>query len=315
MTLLGDAPLMEEIGNWTSVQGSALSENQWHCIEMHAATPSASTLMELWVDGVKNSSTINGTFSGSTTWDYIEFGDVVLGGGANGTGTFYLDEIVVSNSYVGTGITSPVTYFSDNFESWTVHGGAWSSVNGENATHTLNTSTDQARSGTKSLKLTDTDTTATTGASLTKNFSPVISGDIYVRFYIFLPTGFSSTNSNCFRRILRVWCGSNRSQITFQPDFTRMEEIGAWGSVQGPALSENAWHCIEMHVTTPAAITALEFWVDGVRAGALTANYSPATTFSYMELGDVSLGAGNNGTGTFYLDEAVVSDSYVGPLP
>ena len=60
----------------------------------------------------------------------------------------------------------------DNFENWTVHGGAWSSVNGESSTHTLDTSTDYAMAGSKCLKITDSDTTATTGASLTKNFSP-----------------------------------------------------------------------------------------------------------------------------------------------
>ena len=65
-----------------------------------------------------------------------------------------------TNSNGQTVVTSAVTYFSDNFENWTVHGGAWSSVSGENVNHTLNTSTDYARAGTKSLKVTDSDTTA-----------------------------------------------------------------------------------------------------------------------------------------------------------
>ena len=221
--------------------------------------------MEFWVDGVKNTATLNGSFGGSTTYDKIEFGDVCLAtSGANGNGTFYLDELIVSNClhrphrrpvrrppcamepgadisttssttqlsanwdaatdadsgisgyqyaigtsaggtqtlnwtslgnvttvtatgltltlgqtyYVSVGavngaglnsagtnsngqtvVVAPVTYFSDNFENWTVHGGAWSSTSGENVNHTLNTSTDYARAGTKSLKLTDTDTT------------------------------------------------------------------------------------------------------------------------------------------------------------
>jgi hypothetical protein len=291
------APIMEEIGNWGAVVGSAVSENAWHCIEMHAATPSASTLMELWVDGVKNSSTLNGAFSGSTTWDYIEFGDVVLGGGSNGTGTLYMDELVVSNSYVGTGITSPVTYFSDSFESWTVHGGAWSSISGETSSHVLDTSTDQARSGTKSLKLTDNDSTGTNGAYLIKTFSPAISGDVYVRFYAFLPTGYESANSTTFRRLMRVLCGPNRGQLT-------------------SAISENAWHCIEVHCTAPTATTVLELWVDGALfSSALMANFSTSSTWNEVDLGDVALGGGGNGNGTFYLDEAVVSNSYVGPLP
>jgi hypothetical protein len=191
-------------------------------------------------------------------------------------------------------------------------------VNGESSAHTLNTSTDQARSGTKSLKLTDTDTTGSNGAYLTKNFSPVISGDIYVRFYLFLPTGYASTNTNGnnLRRILRIYCGGNRGQMSIRSEYPVMEEIGAWHSANGSTISENAWHCIEMHITTPTATTVLEFWVDGVlHSPALMANFSASSTWDHIDLGDVALASGPNGTGTFYIDEAVVSNSYVGTLP
>ena len=296
---------------------SSLSENAWHCIEMYLATPSASTAMQYWIDGV-STGRLNGSFSGSSSYNKIELGNVTFGSGTKVTSTFYLDELVVSNSYVGTGITSPVTYFSDAFDSWAVHGGAWSSVTGENSNHTLNTSTDQARSGTKSLKLTDTDSTGTVGASLTKNFSPVISGDTYVRFYVFLPTGYESANTGCVRRLLRVYCQSNRGQMSINDGIPKLEEVGAWGYAQWPsALSENAWHCIETHITTPAATTALEFWVDGVLNGtALTANFGASTTWDHIDFGDIVLATGcTNHDGTFYLDELVVSNSYIGPLP
>jgi hypothetical protein len=315
MSFKDGVPNMEEVGAWGAAKGSAVSEGAWHCIEMHGATPSASTLMEFWVDGVKNSATLNGAFSGSTTWDYMELGDVVLGGGSNGTGAFYIDEVVVSNSYVGT--ATSVTYFSDTFENWTVHGGAWSSVSGESSMHTLNTSTDQARSGTKSLKLTDTDTSSVYGACLVKNFSPTISGDIYVRFYVFLPTGYGSTNQTGARRILRVWCGGNDVQMsTKNGTIPAMEEVGSWGQAAGSALSENAWHCIEVHGAAPSASTLLEFWVDGVKnSGTLNGSFSGSTVWTYMEFGDVCAGGGTNGTGAYYMDEVVVSNSYVGTLP
>jgi hypothetical protein len=102
MSFQDGQPVMEEIGAWSSTRGTTMSENAWHCIEMHMAAPSASTLMEFWVDGTKNSATLNGSFGTSTTWDYMEFGDIVLGSGTNGPGTFYLDEIVAADSYVGT---------------------------------------------------------------------------------------------------------------------------------------------------------------------------------------------------------------------
>jgi hypothetical protein len=317
----GAKPMMEEIGGWSGTTATSnLSENAWHCIEMYMATPSASTAMQYWVDGT-SAGTLTGNFSGATSYDHIEFGDVTFGSGTKVTSTFYLDEIVVSNSYVGTGITSPVTYFSDNFESWTVHGGAWSSVSGETSTHTLNTSTDQARSGTKSLKLTDTDTTATAGAYVRKNFSPTIGGDVYVRFYVFFPTGYGSTNNGCRRRFLRVLTGGQRGQMSFHayPSITPiMEEIGGWTSASGSAISENQWHCIEMHMTTPGATTLLEFWIDGaLNSTALLANFSSGSgAWDYMELGDVVLGNSTNPANTtFYIDETIVSNSYIGPLP
>ena len=124
---------------------------------------------------------------------------------------------IATNSNGQTVVTaSNVIYFSDNFENWTVHGGAWSSTSGENANHTLNTSMDYAKAGGKSLKLTDTDSTGSYGACLVENFSPVISGDIYARFFMYLPTGYTSANSgsNVSRRLVQVYCGSNRGQIS-----------------------------------------------------------------------------------------------------
>ena len=79
----------------------------------------------------------------------------VNGAGLTGSATNSNGQTVVT--------VSNVVYFSDNFENWTVHGGAWSSVNGESGTHTLDTSTDHAMAGSKCLKTTDTDTTATSG--------------------------------------------------------------------------------------------------------------------------------------------------------
>ena len=226
----------------------------------------------------------------------------------------------------GAGLTGSVTnsdgqtvvtvYFQDNFKSWAVHGGAWSSISGENVNHTLDTSTTYAQAGTKSLKLTDNDTTATSGACLVKSFSPTIADNIYVRFYIFLPTGYASTNSNCTRRILRIWCGTNRGQmsIVYNEDVS-IDEIGAWGGVSsGTALTENAWHCLEIYMGTPSSSTPMQFWIDGTSAGTLTGVFTGSTVYTYMEFGDVTLWTGgSNGTGTFYLDEVIACSSYVGP--
>ena len=422
ITLFGDALSVSEVGGWGGTGQTTISENAWHCVELHVAPPSASTAIQYWVDGT-SAGTCTGAYSGNSTFNYMQFGDVQLATGTtNSTGTIYWDEVIVANYYIdptppsapanvrdGTGtdisttssttqlsanwdaatdadsgisgyqyaigtsaggtqtlnwtslgnvttvtqtgltltvgqtyyvsvravngaglnstatssngqtvVTAPVTYFSDTFDSWTVHGGAWSSVSGENSNHSLNTSTDQARAGTKSLKLTDSDTTAASGACLVKNFSPTIAGDLYVRFYIFLPTGYASTNTNCTRRILRIWCGANRGQmsIVYNEDVS-IDEIGGWNGLQsGTAFTENAWHCLEIYMGTPSSSTPMQFWIDGTSVGTLTGAFSGSTVYTYMEFGDVTLWTGgSNGTATFYLDEVVVSNVYNGPLP
>ena len=223
-----------------------------------------------------------------------------------------------TNSNGQTVVSSATTYFSDNFENWTVHGGAWSSISGESSSHTLNTSTDYAAAGTKSLKLTDTDSTGGNGACLVENFSPTISGDIYVRFYLYLPTGYTSANagSGVSRRLLHVYCASNRGQISLTNGaYPLMEEVGAWGGVQAAsALSENAWHCIEMHISPPSASTPMQFWIDGTSTGTLNGSFSGSSTFTRITLGDISQNTSPNGNGTFYMDELVASNYYNGPL-
>ena len=81
------------------------------------------------------------------------------------------------------------------------------------------------------------------------------------------------------------------------------------------ALSANAWHCIEMYMATPSSSTAMQYWVDGTSAGTLTGSFSGSTVYTSMQFGDVSVGGGNNVTGTFYLDEVIASNAYNGPLP
>jgi head-tail adaptor len=317
LSVVGGRILMEEIGAWGSVETTtAISENAWHCLEMHINAPSTSTPMQFWIDGV-SAGTLNGNFSGSTVFTSIDFGDVTLGSGSNSNSTFYLDELVVANSYIGTTIQSPTTYFSDTFENWTVYGGAWSTVNGINSSHTLNTSTTEAAAGTHSVELTGYDIAGGYGAYLTENFSPTISGNIYVRFYLFLPTGFEAANTGCGRRLLHVNCGSNRAQMSIMGGQPYMEQVGNWSALDWPSqLSENTWHCIEVHITPPAATTYFEFWVDGVlNSTAMTGNFSGSTVWNYIDLGDIALATGNNGNATFYMDEVIVSNSYIPLLP
>ena len=225
--------------------------------------------------------------------------------------------------------TIPVTYFSDNFENWTVHGGAWSSVNGESATHMLNTSTDYAMTGNKSLKITSTDSTGSAGAYLRKDFSPGLTGDIYVQFYLFLPTGYATsqaTTGGVTRRILRFYTNNGAyavlsiivnaagtsNQLYPQGD----NPSNQWDGSQSTYLAENRWHCIQYHLGPPGAPSStLQCWVDGVSiASWSTTDFAAATSFTYIQWSDVATGSSSHFMpGTSYWDELVISNTYILP--
>jgi len=200
----------------------------------------------------------------------------------------------------------PVVYFQDNFESWTARPGAWTSATGTSTT--LNVSTDQAKAGTHGLKV-----TLPSAGYLQKTFNPIITGDVYVRFYVYLPTGWIAANGVTVR-LLSIYDGNwdRIGQMTLMSGKPVMQETKNYSSSSyASALSEGAWHCIEMHQAPPSPTTLLEFWVDGMKVSkTLTANFSAGTGCNYIQFGDIS--GGNSGS--FYLDEIVVSNTYIGPI-
>ncbi len=190
-------------------------------------------------------------------------------------GTTYYFSVEAVN---GVGATGPATnssgctvvssgstvYFQDNFESWSVYGGAWSSVLGVNSSHTLNTDTAYAAAGTHSLQLFGVDTAGPIDASLSKTLSPTVTTDIYTRFYVFLPTGYTAANSAVTRRLLRVWCGSNRGQISLEGGNPLMEQIGNWGAAEWPSAAVGKYVALHRDAHRPAldehALGALGGW-------------------------------------------------------
>jgi len=200
----------------------------------------------------------------------------------------------------------PVVYFQDNFESWTARPGAWTSATGTSTT--LNVSTDQAKAGTHGLKV-----TLPSAGYLQKTFNPIITGDVYVRFYVYLRTGWIAANGVTVR-LLSIYDGNwdRIGQMTLMSGKPVMQETKNYSSSSyASALSEGAWHCIEMHQAPPSPTTLLEFWVDGMKVSkTLTANFSAGTGCNYIQFGDIS--GGNSGS--FYLDEIVVSNTYIGPI-
>ena len=88
-----------------------------------------------------------------------------------------------------------------------------------------------------------------------------------------------------------------------------------WSGTGVTAISENAWHCVELHVAPPSASTAIQYWIDGTSAGTCTGAFSGNSTFTYMMFGDVALATSGstNGTGTIYWDEVIVANYYIDP--
>src|SRR3989339_971766 len=107
--------------DWTGLgwQGSPGILGQWNCVEVHVPAPTASTVCEIWFNGVPGTTTSpRSTFTdnfadGSGTWDKLNFGflgDDYLN--KADTSETYLDDLIVSSVYIGTGtpsvdVTSP----------------------------------------------------------------------------------------------------------------------------------------------------------------------------------------------------------------
>ena len=146
-----------------------------------------------------------------------------------------------------------------------------------------------------------------------------------MRFYAFIPTGFEAANP--LTRIMSILPGTYGTydngacfaRVTLMNSKVELELQGNWHGTSafasGPALSENQWHCIEIHLGPIASHTLMECWIDGVKnSTTLSYDLSYATSYDQLLLGDFAHGAANKG-GAFYLDEVVVSNSYIGPLP
>ncbi len=104
VTLMNGKVELELQGNWHGTSafaaGPALSENQWHCIEIHLGPITSQTMMECWIDGVKNTAALSYDLSYATSYDQLLLGDFAHGSSNKGS-TFYLDDVIVSNCYVG----------------------------------------------------------------------------------------------------------------------------------------------------------------------------------------------------------------------
>ena len=137
--------------------------------------------------------------------------------------------------------------------------------------------------GRKSLKLTDTDTTAIVWCVPDEELQPRYFGRPLRAVLRLSPHGYGSANMGCTRRLLRVGVEATGPDVG-QRRYPMMEEVGVGAILAASAISENAWHCLEIHMAPPSASTLMEFWVDGKRAGTLNGSFSGSTTYDHIDL-------------------------------
>ena len=74
LILDGDSACVQDSVDWANTPMTALSEAQWHCLEMHVTAPATAAVLEFWVDGAyANALTAN--FSAGSNWTPIDLGD------------------------------------------------------------------------------------------------------------------------------------------------------------------------------------------------------------------------------------------------
>ncbi len=102
--------------------GSVLTHNQWHCIEVEVLlnTPGASNgLVRLWVDGNLMGEKLNLNIRGNTSnqINRAMFGGWFSNGGTNPavTNIRYIDDVTLSDSYIGTGNVNSGPFISNLF--------------------------------------------------------------------------------------------------------------------------------------------------------------------------------------------------------
>jgi hypothetical protein len=149
--------------------------------------------------------------------------------------------------------------FNDGFETGNLS--AWSGSSAETG-DSVTASTDQAKSGTYSLKG-DVDNVSLAQAMVWKDIAGQTT--IHAKVELFVPTGFATTDNVTVMQFLTGW--SNILSLSINTDMT----LYLWNTIAGEAygfqatstLTTNAWHTFEMRATISDTVGEARFWLDG----------------------------------------------------
>jgi hypothetical protein len=94
------------------------ADGQWHSLEVYVDQATGSVVV--WFDGNLHL-TVTGLNIGTVPFTQADFGAYMNGAAGNASGgprSFYLDDVAISTTRIGTGVTNPAqtTVFSDDFE-------------------------------------------------------------------------------------------------------------------------------------------------------------------------------------------------------
>jgi hypothetical protein len=206
--------------------------------------------------------------------------------------------------------------FSDDFEGWGAPPdiGPWDSKHIV-GTNVLEASTVIAGPGSATtLHCKDYDTAAQGNTpSLSKALTPA--SEYYIRFYVYLPSGYSALNGTAFplrivsatgRRIL-LYIGSDGSMY--------MQGDGDWTGTYGNyyTLNEQTWYRIEVLAPVPTAASQVRWWWDGVELVGFTDDFADAGgTWNSVDFGIVTDTPASAVT-ELYFDDFAVGSSQIGP--
>jgi len=243
-------------------------------------------------------------------------------------------------------------YFQDSFESGdklhVENGVKWLGAAGS-----VTPSSDTARTGTKSLKFQYPATSSGSDSTSEQRFSlGSARNDVYIRYYIKFPSNYTIRNEEPGNnKFIEIWgeepnygtdtqlAGSEAwattSGVMQLGPTAYMNSAKALSYVAGSSYNHIWWHgvlnswtltsndlnkwlCFEWHFKkdTGTGNGSLEFFVDGNKKwGSTSLSFAGAPTASYFKTGYL-MGWSNSGFNqntAIYIDDVVISDSYVGP--
>ena len=287
---------------------------------------SAATTHASSSSGAVTSSTGVSTTSGSASTS----ASTGTGGGAEGCSSLPLCE----------GFESDTAGAAPSINLWTIvnEGGCG---NSSTSGFSVLVSTVEAHSGTHSLAVTGGDSCGPLMVN-TSAFPKITGGDVYGRFYVFLPTATAFNHAGMMTLGLTANANppgmslNQSANLELASESVNNAPVFTWQTTDGNILPDkdtmgaatttypaaNTWTCVEFH--TSASNGALETWVNGTAVSGLT--FVPGTTAKTQGVNDqwtplspfapTSLGLGWINFGgspfTLYFDDIALDSSRIG---